>query len=156
MQQIYRRTPKCDLNKVAFQLRVSPVNLLHIFRTLFYNNKYGGLPQLIHSMKFFKHEYLFPRQFHWQSHIYWTLFVMMLCRDGFVNPAVAISHFCYYSTYGNLKIVIAFYRWSENVDHGSEKNGLVLSENARQYLWVGSVYVSILVPLKNLAPISSW
>ena len=47
MQHIYRRTPmpKCDFNKVAEQLYwneitlrhgCSPVNLLHIFRTLFY------------------------------------------------------------------------------------------------------------------------
>ena len=42
MQQIYRRTPmqKCDL-----QLRhgCSPVNLLHVFRTLFTKNTSGGL-----------------------------------------------------------------------------------------------------------------
>ena len=47
ISQIYRRTPmvKCDFNKVAFNfikiaLRhgCSPVNLLHIFRTLVYKN----------------------------------------------------------------------------------------------------------------------
>ena len=46
MQQIYRRThmPKCD-NFIEITLRhgCSPVNLLHIFRTPFYKNAYGGL-----------------------------------------------------------------------------------------------------------------
>ena len=50
MQQIYRRTPmpKCDFNKVALQLEItlrhecSPVNLLHISRTPFLKNTYGG------------------------------------------------------------------------------------------------------------------
>ena len=46
MQQIYRRTPmpKCDFYKVAeITLRhgCSPVNLLHIFRTLFPRNISG-------------------------------------------------------------------------------------------------------------------
>ena len=39
--------PKCDFNKVVKQLYCnfgcSPVNLLHIFRTPFYKNTYGGL-----------------------------------------------------------------------------------------------------------------
>ena len=37
--------PKCDFNKVAKQLRhgCSPLNLLHIFRTLFLKNTSGGL-----------------------------------------------------------------------------------------------------------------
>ena len=47
MLQIYRRTPmpKCDFNKAEITLRhgCSPVNLLHIFRTLFYQNTSGGL-----------------------------------------------------------------------------------------------------------------
>ena len=53
MQQIYRRTPmpECDFNKNAFcsfietTLRhgCSPVNLLHIFRTLFLKNTSGWL-----------------------------------------------------------------------------------------------------------------
>ena len=40
IQQIYRRTPipKCDFNNGC-----SHVNLLHIFRTLFPQNTYGGL-----------------------------------------------------------------------------------------------------------------
>ena len=52
MQQIYRilPIPKCDFNKVAYcnfieiALRhgCSPVNLLHIYRTSFYKNTYGG------------------------------------------------------------------------------------------------------------------
>ena len=44
-QQIYRRTsmPKCDFNKIALQHRCSPVNLLHIFRTPFPRNAFGGL-----------------------------------------------------------------------------------------------------------------
>ena len=44
MQQIYWRTPipKCDFNKVAKNW-CSPVNLLHIFRTPFRKNTYGGL-----------------------------------------------------------------------------------------------------------------
>ena len=42
MQQIYRRTPmlKCDFN---FRHGCSPVNLLHIFRTLFPKSTSGGL-----------------------------------------------------------------------------------------------------------------
>ena len=46
IQQIYRRTtmPKCAFNKVA-----SPVNLLHIFRTLFHKNTSGWL--LVSSAK---------------------------------------------------------------------------------------------------------
>ena len=52
MQQIYRRTDilHCDFNKVALELYwnntsawVSPVNLLHIFRTPFEQNTYRGL-----------------------------------------------------------------------------------------------------------------
>ena len=51
IQQIYwrRSMPKCVFNKVAFQLYwnlrhwCSAVNLLHIFRNLFYKNTYGGL-----------------------------------------------------------------------------------------------------------------
>ena len=51
IQQFYRRTsmPECGFNKVAFQLYgnlwhwCSSVNLLHIFRNLFYKNAYGGL-----------------------------------------------------------------------------------------------------------------
>ena len=54
MQQIYRRKPmgKCYFNKVAKQSnfieitlrhRCSPVNLMHIFRTLFHKNTYGWL-----------------------------------------------------------------------------------------------------------------
>ena len=39
--------PKCDFNKVAFEITFrhgcSPVNLLHIFRTPFYKNTSGGL-----------------------------------------------------------------------------------------------------------------
>ena len=50
--------PKCDFNKVALQLQLlllcnfteielrhecSPANLLHIFKTPFYENPYGGL-----------------------------------------------------------------------------------------------------------------
>ena len=37
--------PKCDFNKVETTLRhgCSPVNLLHIFRTLFLKNTSGGL-----------------------------------------------------------------------------------------------------------------
>ena len=42
--------PKCDFNKVvlqrseiAFQHGCFPLNLLHIFRTPFYKNTYGGL-----------------------------------------------------------------------------------------------------------------
>ena len=44
MQQIYRRTfmPMCDFNKVALH-GCSPVNFLHIFRTLFCKNTTGGL-----------------------------------------------------------------------------------------------------------------
>ena len=44
MQQIYRRTfmPMCDFNKVALH-GCSPVNFLHIFRTLFWKNTTGGL-----------------------------------------------------------------------------------------------------------------
>ena len=44
MQQIYWRAPipKCDFNKVAKHW-CSPVNLLHIFRTPFRKNTYGGL-----------------------------------------------------------------------------------------------------------------
>ena len=50
MQQIYRGTPmpKCDFNRADFieitlRLGGSPVNLLHICRTPFYKNTYGGL-----------------------------------------------------------------------------------------------------------------
>ena len=53
VQQIYRRASmsKCDFSKVAlqffFEIRLwygcSPVNLLHIFKTPFYKNTYGGL-----------------------------------------------------------------------------------------------------------------
>ena len=51
MQQIYRREPmpKCDFNKVALQLEITlrrgcfPMNLLHIFRTLFPKNSSGRL-----------------------------------------------------------------------------------------------------------------
>ena len=56
MQQIYRRTPmpKCDFNKVAKQLRhgCSPLNLLHIFRTLFLKNTSDGL--LLYSFMLFR------------------------------------------------------------------------------------------------------
>ena len=34
--------PKCDFNDVAFHV-YSPVNLLHIFRTIFLKNTSGGL-----------------------------------------------------------------------------------------------------------------
>ena len=52
MHQIYSKTsmPKFDFNKVALQLieitlqhECSPVNLLHIFRTPFLKNTFGGL-----------------------------------------------------------------------------------------------------------------
>ena len=53
MQQSYRRTPmsKCDFNKVVLQIAIeaafrhgcSPVNLLHIFRTLFTKNTSGWM-----------------------------------------------------------------------------------------------------------------
>ena len=52
MQQIYRRTPmrKCDINEavsnfieIALRHGCSPVNLLHIFRTLFPRNTSGRL-----------------------------------------------------------------------------------------------------------------
>ena len=49
MQQIYSRTPmpKCAFNKVASQISLrhgcSPINLLHIFRTLSYNKTSGWL-----------------------------------------------------------------------------------------------------------------
>ena len=47
MQHIYRRTtmPKCDCNFIEIALRrgCSPVDLLHIFRTRFYKNTYGGM-----------------------------------------------------------------------------------------------------------------
>ena len=44
MQQVYRRTPmpKCDFNK-ALRHVCSPVNLLHIFRTLILKNTSGWL-----------------------------------------------------------------------------------------------------------------
>ena len=49
MQQICKRkpTPKCDFNSNFIEITLwygcSPVNLLHIFRTPFYKNTYGGL-----------------------------------------------------------------------------------------------------------------
>ena len=49
MQQIYRKTPmpSCDFNKVSKQITLrhgqSPVNLLHVFRTLFDKNTSGEL-----------------------------------------------------------------------------------------------------------------
>ena len=49
LQQTYWRTlmPKCDLNKVAFQITLrhgcSPANLLHIFGTPFLQNTSGRL-----------------------------------------------------------------------------------------------------------------
>ena len=45
MQQIYRRTPKLFFNFIDNTLRhgCSPLKLLHIFRTTFYKNAYGGL-----------------------------------------------------------------------------------------------------------------
>ena len=47
LQQIYRRTPmpKCDFN--TLQHECSPVNLLHIFRTLFFKNTSAWLLLLI-------------------------------------------------------------------------------------------------------------
>ena len=64
-QQIYRRTPmpKCDFNKVAEQssfieiaLRhgCSPVNLMHIFRTLFSKNPTGGLLLMLSETLIYK------------------------------------------------------------------------------------------------------
>ena len=46
--------PKCDFNKVAKQRRhgCSPLNLLHIFRTLFLKNTSGGL--LLYSFMLFR------------------------------------------------------------------------------------------------------
>ena len=35
--------PECDFNKVALQHGCSPVNLLHVFKTPFPENTYGGL-----------------------------------------------------------------------------------------------------------------
>ena len=52
MPQIFRRTslPKCDFNKVVKQLHWPyPVNMLHIFRTLFPKNTSGGLLLYIFS-----------------------------------------------------------------------------------------------------------
>ena len=53
IQQIYWRAPmpKCDLNlkllynfiEIALRHGCSPVNLLHVFKTLLYKNTYGGL-----------------------------------------------------------------------------------------------------------------
>ena len=45
MQEIYRKTPmpKCDFNKVAMVNECSPVNFLHILRTLFLKNTSGRL-----------------------------------------------------------------------------------------------------------------
>ena len=47
--------PKCDFNKVVsnfteitLQNGCSPVNLLHIFKTHFYKNTYGGLRLTAH------------------------------------------------------------------------------------------------------------
>ena len=82
MQQIYRRTPilKCDFNFIEITLlhKCSPVNLLHIFRTHFYENTSGGLlsyiwlpavqseiryiadyaPGLVKMKQFYKHNYM--------------------------------------------------------------------------------------------------
>ena len=67
MQQIYRRTPipKCDFNEVTFSIKLlcnfieitlryecSPVNLLHIFATSFYQNTSGEL--LLHELVLWK------------------------------------------------------------------------------------------------------
>ena len=52
IEQIYRKTPvpKCDsVIEVALRHGYSPVNLLHIFRTPFNKNKYGGLLLLLVS-----------------------------------------------------------------------------------------------------------
>ena len=45
MHEIYRKTPMatCDFGKIAKQLKCSSVNLMHIFRTHFHSNTYGGL-----------------------------------------------------------------------------------------------------------------
>ena len=82
MQQIYRRTPmlNCDFNfiKITLLHNCSPVNLLHIFRTHFYENTSGGLlsyiwlptvqseiryiadyaPGLVKVKQFYKHNYM--------------------------------------------------------------------------------------------------
>ena len=62
MRQIYRRTPmpKCDVQsnfiEIALRHGCSYVKLLHIFRTLFYRNTYGGLFLNIWSSTFmYKH-----------------------------------------------------------------------------------------------------
>ena len=54
MQQIYRKTPmpKFHFNSNFIEMKLvygcSPVNLLHIFKTPFAKNTYGGLPLIVH------------------------------------------------------------------------------------------------------------
>ena len=47
--------PKCDLQsnfiEVTLRHECSPVNLLHIFRTPFHKNTYGGLPLELNDSK---------------------------------------------------------------------------------------------------------
>ena len=61
MYQIYSKTPmlKCDFNKIplkfieiALRHKCSPVNLLHIFRTYFYQSASRALPLEIQCYQF--------------------------------------------------------------------------------------------------------